>query len=403
MTYSREDLRTMNLVDIQQALQQEGLDGWLFYDFRKSNPLAYQILGLSEQAFYSRRWFYFVPVEGEPAALVSAVEAHVLRELPGRQLVFNTWQEMRAHLATVLVRDTRVAMEYSPLNAIPYIARVDAGTVELVRSHGVEVVSSANISQRFVAQLSAAQIEGHREAGRRLIAAKDLLFALLGEDLRAGIPLDEYSVQQRFAGLIREQGLVVEDDPLVAVSRNASNPHYEPGVLTNSPIERGDLVLFDFWARLPGPDTIFADYTWMGFAGTRDQIPAHQREIFELVRQARDAGVAFVRQRLAAGESVEGREADDAVRKVITDAGYGKFFVHRTGHNIGTSDHGNGANLDNFETQDERQLLPSTCCSVEPGIYLPEFGVRSEINLLVYERDLEVTGTPAQMEITALL
>ncbi len=393
----------MNLVDIQDALQQEGLDGWLFYDFRKSNPIAYQILGLPQEAFYSRRWFYFVPTQGAPTALVSAVEAHVLRELPGQRLIFNTWQEMREHLASLLAWGSRVAMEYSPLNAIPYIARVDAGTVELVRSYGVEVVSSANISQRFIAQLSEAQMEGHREAGRRLIAAKDLLFAQLGEDLRQGVPLDEYGVQQRFTALIQEQDLVLADAPLVAVNGNASNPHYKPSVLTNSPIRRGDLVLFDFWAHLPGSESIFADYTWMAFAGTRDEIPARQREVFELVRQARDAGIAFVRQRREAGEPAQGREADDVVRKIIADAGYGRFFVHRTGHNIGTSDHGNGANLDNFETQDERQLLASTCCSVEPGIYLPEFGVRSEINLLVHEREVEVTGVPAQMEITSLL
>ena len=393
----------MNLAAIQQALSQEGLDGWLFYDFRKSNPIAYQILGLPQEAFYSRRWFYFVPTQGEPVALVSAVEAHVLRELPGRHLIFNTWQEMREHLAALLSKGARLAMEYSPLNAIPYIARVDAGTVELVRSYGVEIVSSANIAQHFVACLSSEQMEGHRDAGRRLIAAKDELFAQLGEDLRQNRPLDEYSVQQRFAALIREQGLVLDDAPLVAANGNASNPHYEPGVLTNSPIQRGDLVLFDFWAHLPGPDAIFADYTWMGFAGTRSEIPARQREVFAIVRDARDAGIAFVRQRLSAGEPVQGCEADDVVRKHIVDAGYGAFFVHRTGHNIGTSDHGNGANLDNFETQDERRLLPATCCSVEPGIYLPEFGVRSEVNLLVYERDLEVTGVPAQMEITPLL
>jgi Xaa-Pro aminopeptidase len=236
-----------------------------------------------------------------------------------------------------------------------------------------------------------------------LIAAKDTLFAQLGEDLRQNVPLDEYGVQQRFAMLIREQGLVLADEPLVAVNGNASNPHYEPSVHTNSPLQRGDLVLFDFWAHLPGTAAIFADYTWMGFAGTRDEIPARQREVFAIVRDARDAGVAFVRQRLASGQPVKGCEADDIVRKFISDAGYGPFFVHRTGHNIGTSDHGNGANLDNFETQDERRLLPSTCCSVEPGIYLPEFGVRSEINLLIHERDLEITGVPAQMEITPLL
>lgn len=393
----------MDLARIQEALSQEGLDGWLFYDFRQSNLVAYQILGLDQQAFYSRRWFYFVPKQGEPTALVSAVEAHVLRELPGQRVVFSTWQEMRKHLSSLLTRGARVAMEYSPLNAIPYIARVDAGTVELVRTFGVEVVSSANISQHFVAQLSSEQMESHRDAGRRLIAAKDLLLEQLGADLREGVSLNEYGVQQRFAELIRQQGLVLADDPLIAVNGNASNPHYSPNEQASSPLRRGDLVLFDFWAHLPTPDAIFADYTWMGFAGTRDEIPTHQREVFELVRQARDAGIAFVRERRTAGKPVQGREADDVVRKVIVDGGYGQFFVHRTGHNIGTSDHGNGANLDNFETQDERQLLPSTCCSVEPGIYLPEFGVRSEINLLVHERGVEVTGVPAQTEITPLL
>jgi Xaa-Pro aminopeptidase len=393
----------MSFTDIQRALSQEGLDGWLFYDFRKSNPIAYQILGLPQEAFYSRRWFYFIPAQGEPTALVSAVEAHVLRALPGRHLIFRTWQEMREHLASLLVRGTRLAMEYSPMNAIPYIARVDAGTVELVRSYGVEVVSSANISQHFVACLSEEQIEGHREAGRRLIAAKDALFAQLGEELRRDTPLDEYQVQQRFAELIRAQGLALSEEPLVAVNGNASNPHYEPSEQTSSPLRRGDLVLFDFWARLPGSTAIFADYTWMGFVGTRDEIPPRQRAVFEIVRAARDAGVAFMRQRLSADQPVQGCEVDDVVRQVIVDAGYGQYFVHRTGHNIGTSDHGNGANLDNFETQDERRLLPSTCCSVEPGIYLPEFGVRSEINVVIHERNLEITGVPEQMEITPLL
>lgn len=393
----------MNLADIQYALSLDGLDGWLFYDFRQSNPLAYQILGLDSQAFYSRRWFYFVPVQGTPTALVSAVEAHVLRDLPGQHLIFHTWREMREHLFSLLTGHTRVAMEYSPMNAIPYIARVDAGTIELVRTYGIEVVSSANISQRFIAQLSPEQRESHCEAGRRLIAAKDLLFEQLGKDLRQGRSLDEHGVQQRFAALIREQGLVLTEDPLIAVNGHASNPHYSPHAESSSPIRRGDLVLFDFWAHMPGPDAIFADYTWMGFAGTHEEIPTRQREVFELVRQARDAGIVFIRQRLSVGETVQGGEVDDVVRKVITDGGYGQFFVHRTGHSIGTSDHGNGANLDNYETQDERRLLPNTCCSVEPGIYLPEFGVRSEVNLLVHERDVEVTGVPAQMEIIPLL
>ena len=394
----------MDLDAIQQALQSEQLDGWLFYDFRKSNPIAYQVLGLPLDSFYSRRWFYFIPAQGEPAALVSAVESHVLGELPGQRRVFRTWGEMHEHLQGLLRSGTRIAMEYSPMNAIPYMSRVDAGTLELVRSFGVEVVSSANLAQRFGAQLSEAQMESHREAGKRLIATKDTLFATLGDDLRAGTPLDEYSVAQRFVALIKQAGLALSSgDPHVAVNANASNPHYESSSSKSSPIKRGDLVLFDFWARLPEPNAVIADYTWMAFAGTQDEIPARQREVFEIVRQARDTGIAFARQRMGKGIPVEGREVDDATRAVIAQAGYSDYFVHRTGHNISRVVHGDGANMDNFETRDERTLLPSTCCSIEPGIYLPEFGIRSEVNILIHEHDVEVTGVPAQEEIVALM
>ena len=388
---------------IQQALRDEHLGGWLFYDFRKSNPLAYQVLGMSLNEMYTRRWFYFVPASGNPVALVSAVESHVLRNLPGERLVFRTWQEMQAHLRTLLQAGGRIAMEYSPLNAIPYMARVDAGTVELVRSFGVEVVSSADIIQRFVAQLSLQQIASHRQAGRLLIEAKDRLFASLSDDLRNGVALDEYLVQQRFAALIRESGVVMDESPLVAVNANASNPHYDPSPALHSPIKRGDLILFDFWGHLPQSDAIFADYTWMAFAGSRDEIPLRQREVFAVVRNARDAAIAFVRQRLSTGERVEGREVDDIARAIIAQAGYADYFVHRTGHSITTMEHGEGANMDNFETQDTRVLLPSTCCSIEPGIYLPEFGVRSEVDLLVLDGDVEVTGVPIQEEIVPLL
>ncbi len=393
----------MNLEQIQKALQSERLDGWLFYDFRKSNPIAYQILSIPLNSFFSRRWFYFVPANGTPIALVSAVESHVLNSLPGVQRIFRTWQEMRSHLEALLTVGMRIAMEYSPMNAIPYMSRVDGGTLELIRSYNVEVVSSANIAQRFIAQLSEAQMESHREAGRRLIAAKDALFAALGNDLRTGVTLNEYSVVQRFTTLIQHAGLALNDPPHVAVNANASNPHYEPTSENHSPIRRGDLILFDFWAHLPEEDAIIADYTWVAFAGTRDEIPPALHQIFEIVRKARDTGIAFIRSRLSTQQHVEGSDVDDATRAVIADAGYADYFVHRTGHNIGIAVHGNGANLDNFETQDNRILLPSTCCSMEPGIYLPEFGIRSEVNLLVHELDVEVTGTPVQEEIVALM
>jgi Xaa-Pro dipeptidase len=393
----------MELERVQQALASEKLDGWLFYDFRNSNPIAYQVLGLPADAFYSRRWFYFVPAQGTPTAIISAVESHVLRSLPGQKRVFRTWQEMRGYLRELLLPGMHVAMEYSPMNAIPYIARVDAGTVELVRSFGVEVISSANIAQRFVAQLSDAQIDSQREAGRRLIAAKDHLFAELSAQLRAGETPNEYSVQQRFIALIQANGLVTPNPPDIAVNGNASNPHYAPLAEQSSPLTHGDLVLFDFWAKLPQPDAIIADFTWMAFVGTRDEIPAKQRVVFEVVRRARDAAIDFVRGKLQNGQPVQGREVDDVARGIITREGYGDYFVHRTGHSIGTVVHANGANLDNLETQDERYLLPNTCCSVEPGIYLPNFGIRSEVDLLVFEHDAEVSGVPMQQEIVPLL
>ena len=392
----------MNLERIQQALRDEGLDGWLFYDFRKSNPIAYQVLSLPADAFYSRRWFYFIPTNGVPTAIISAVESHVLGALPGERKIFRTWQEMRIHLEAVLSPGRRVAMEYSPMNAIPYMSRIDGGTLELVRSYGAEVVTSANLAQRFIAQLTPAQIESHRQAGQRLIAAKDALFTELSDNLRADVAMNEYSVQQRFLALIEQLGLVGADVH-VAVNANISNPHYGPTSEQHSPIQHGDLVLFDFWAHLPEPGAIYADYTWMAFAGTRDEIPHRQLGIFDIVVRARDAAIAFVRKQLEAGRRVQGRQVDDIARGVIADAGYADYFVHRTGHSIDTALHGNGANIDNFETQDERILLASTCCSIEPGIYLPEFGVRSEVDLLIHEHDAEVTGIPIQEEIVALL
>ncbi len=392
----------MELEQIQQALAAEKLDGWLFYDFRKSNPIAYNILSLPQDEPFTRRWFYFVPAHGTPTALVSAVESHVLRTLPGAKRIFRTWQEMQTHLNDLLRPGMRITMEYSPLNAIPYMSRVDGGTLDLVRSFGVEVISSANIAQRFEAQLNNEQIASHREAGRRIIAVKDALFQELGKRLRANQPLDEYSVQQRFHTLMQQAG-TIPDIPHVAVNANAGNPHYESTATNHSPIQRGDLILLDFWAHLPAPGSIYADYTWMAFAGTREEIPLHQRSVFEIVRQARDAAITFVRQRLAENQPVEGRQVDDITRTVIAKAGYADHFIHRTGHSIGTSVHANGANLDNYETQDDRVLLPRTCCSVEPGIYLPEFGIRSEVNLLILEHDAEVTGVPPQQEITPLL
>lgn len=395
----------MDVAAMQAAIQDESFDGWLLYDFRRSNPIAHRVLQLPEHGFFSRRWMYYIPAQGEPTRLVSAVESHVLNALPGHLRVFRTWQEYRQLLGEMLAGAGRVAMEYSPENANPYVATVDAGTVELIRSLGPDVVSSEAIAQRFEAVLSTTQIESHRAAGRALLRAKDAIYAWLRTQLDAGADLTEYSVQQQFADLMRAEGLVVPDDdpPLVSVNANAGNPHYSPTRDHHAPVRRGDLLLLDFSARMPGDDSIFADYTWMAFLGER--VPERFAQLFAVICDARNAGISLLQERFRAGERVEGWEVDDYVRAVVDRAGYGRAFVHRTGHNIGTTVHGRGAHLDNFETHDTRPLLADTCTSVEPGIYLPDdgFGLRTEVDVLLLPGDIEVTGVPAQTEILPLL
>nr|MBF6591885.1 aminopeptidase P family protein [Ktedonobacterales bacterium] len=352
---------TFDLAAVRAAVRDAGVDGWLFHDFRRSNAIAHTVLGLSPHALFSRRWCYYLPARGEPSALVSAVESHVLADLPGRRYVYRTWQEYQSLLGQMLAGAQRVAMEYVPNDAIPYVSKVDAGTVELVRSLGPEVVSSADFAQRFEAVLTPAQIESHREAGRALLRARDAVVAWLRERLRADAPLTEYDVRERFAQEMRTLGLEVPEDdkPLVAVNGNAGNPHYSPTAERHAPVRRGDLLLLDFSARLPGAESVFADYTWMYFLDAR--VPERVATLFAIIRDARDHGIALLRQRFEASERVEGREVDDAVRAFITQAGYGDAFVHRTGHNISTAIHGSGAHLDNLETHDTRPLLANTC------------------------------------------
>jgi Xaa-Pro dipeptidase len=390
---------------LQAAVRDAGIDGWLLYDFRRSNPTAHRVLGLPEHAFFSRRWCYYIPASGEPTALTSAVESHVLATLPGHQRVYRTWQEYRAILAELVGGARRVAMEYVPENAIPYVSWVDAGTVELIRSLGPEVVSSADFAQQFEAVLTLAQIDSHRQAGTALVHAGNALLRWLREALLAGSELSEYSVQREFAQLMSAEGLVVppEDKPLVAVNGNAANPHYSPTAERSAPVRRGDLLLLDFSAPLAGAGAIFADYTWMAYLDA--QVPERVASLFAIIREARDTGIALLRERFEAGQRLLGYEVDDAVRAVIASAGYGDAFVHRTGHNIGTRVHGNGAHLDNLETHDTRPLLPNTCTSMEPGIYLPDegLGLRTEVDVLLLPGGIEVTGVPAQTEVLALL
>ena len=389
----------MRLDDVQTELRHARLDGWLFFDHHQRDPLAYRVLGLKPPGHVTRRWYYFVPQAGEPRGLVHRIESGVLATLPGARRTYARWQEQVDGLRDLLGGARRVAMQYSPLCAIPYIANVDAGTVDLVRSLGVEVVSSADLVQLFEARWSPAMLETHLEAGRRVDRVRAEAFDLVRDAPSRRAPISEYEVQQFVLERFAAQGLLTNHPPIVAVNAHASDPHYQPTPAAYSPIRHGDLLLLDLWAKLNAPDAVYYDVTWMAYCGPEP--PPRMREVFTVVREARDAGLRFVSEALAAARPVKGFEVDDAVRGLIAAKGFASFFTHRTGHSIGRETHGNGANMDNFETRDERSLIPWTCFSIEPGVYLPEFGVRSEINVFVDERSARVTGE-IQRELTLL-
>jgi Xaa-Pro dipeptidase len=379
----------MNLSAIQAALREQNLEAWLFYDHHHRDPIAYRVLGLPEGQMVTRRWFYLVPAQGEPAKLVHRIEPAHLDTLPGAKREYAAWQELSEGLKAMLAPYRRVAMQYSPNNLVFYVSLVDAGTVELVRSFGKEVVSSADLVSRFEATWTEEQIRSHFEAGKALDAITAAAFQEIGRRVRQG-SCNEYEIQKWFLENFRRENLVTDDGPIVAVNANSGNPHYAPSAEQHLPIREGDFVLLDVWAKKNTPDAVYYDITWTGFVGKTP--PERHREIFGIVTRARDAGVAKVKSAIAAGQKIAGWEVDKATRDVIEAAGYGRYFVHRTGHSIATEVHGNGANMDNLEIHDERQILPNTCFSVEPGIYFPEFGVRSEVDVLVRERSAEVTG-----------
>ncbi len=390
------------LDEIAAALAEASLDGWLFYDFRLSDPLAYRVLGLPSEGITTRRWFCYVPAAGAPRALTSAVEAERLATLGVETSVYRSADEMVAALRAMLAGARRVAMDYSPQCAIPYVARVDAGTVELVRSLGVEVVSAADLIQRFEARLTPAQLSSHRRAATIVRWVVDETFAEIARRIGSGEPISEHSAQQFVLARFAAHGLVADDPPIVAVNANAAKPHFAPSAEHDTPVRRGDLVLLDLWAKEPGADSIYADLTWMAYAGER--VPEEYARVFVIVAEARDAAVDFIRTRVGAGAPVRGEEADRVARSAIERAGFGAHFLHRTGHSIGREVHGTGANLDSLETRDHRTLIDRTCFSVEPGIYLAgRFGVRSELDMTIEDGRAEISAAPAQREIVALL
>jgi Xaa-Pro dipeptidase len=379
----------MNLAAIQAALRERNIDAWLFYDHHHRDPIAYRTLGLPERLMVTRRWFYLVPAEGEPVKLVHKIEAGHLDSLPGKKLQYSGWQELFDNLKTMLSSSRDIAMQYSPNNIVFYVSLVDGGTIDLVRGLGKNVVSSADLVAQFEATWSEEQIKTHFAARDAIDAITAAAFQEIGKRARNG-GTTEHAIQQWFMEAFRREDLVTDDPPIVAVNANAGNPHYEPSADHPVAIREGNLVLLDVWGKKKSPGAVYYDITWMGFVGAAPSGRMH--EIFTIVRDARDAGVKTVIDAVNGGRRIAGWEVDRATRSHIQKAGYGDYFVHRTGHSIGIEVHANGANMDDLEIHDERQILSNSCFSIEPGIYLPEFGVRSEVNVLVRTKSAEVTG-----------
>ncbi len=389
---------------IQHALREARLDGWLLYDFRGSDPLALRVLKLDREAVGSRRWYYFIPANGEPTKLVHRIEPAKLDALPGQRVEYSSWKEQHAHLREALTaasKKPRVAMQYSPMNDVPYMSRVDGGTIELVRSLGAELVSSAELVQQFEAVWSPEQLQTHIEASDEMHRIFFDACREIARRVRADEPTTEYDIEQFILRRWREEGMP-GDHAIVAVNANTADPHYSPTKQSALPIKRGDFVLMDLASKLDRPGAVFTDQTWTAYVG--ETVPEEYTKIFNIVREARDAAVEFVRTNVRAGKTIRGADVDDVSRGVITRAGYGEHFTHRTGHSIGEEVHGNGVNIDNFETRDSRRITPGVCFSIEPGIYLRgKFGVRAEVDVYVRENDIEVTGQPVQTEVVAIL
>jgi Xaa-Pro aminopeptidase len=380
----------MNIPAIQAALRDAGVDAWLFYDHHHRDPLAYSILGLDSAMHVTRRWFYLVPATGEPRKLVHRIESGRLDTLPGTRAEYSSWQELDSHLESMLTGHTRLAMQYSPGNAIMYVSMVDAGTIERIRAMGKEIVSSADLVSQFEAVLTDMQIATHYAAQQKVDRILVEAWKHMGALART-TGTDEFTIVNWISEAFRREGLVWEHGPNVSCGANSADSHYEPTQENSKAINMNDFVLIDLWAKLDQPGAVYYDITWTGVVAREPT--QREQTVFQTVRTARDAAIARVQTAFAARTPIAGWEADDAARSVIRAAGYGDWFTHRTGHNIGSDIHGSGANLDNLETHDVRLILPNTCFSVEPGIYFPgEFGVRSEINMATAPGTANVTG-----------
>jgi Xaa-Pro dipeptidase len=388
----------MDLSAIQASLRERNIDAWLFCDHHHRDPIAYRVLGLPVGQMVTRRWFYLIPAEGEPLKLVHRIEPGHLDTLPGSKRQYSGWQELFDQLKTILANYRDIAMQYSPNNLVFTVSLVDGGTIDLVRGLGKNVVSSCDLVALFEATLTDEQIESHFAARDAIDPITAAAFREIGQRMRNG-GTNEYEMQQWILEAFRRENLIADDMPVVAVNANSGNPHYSPQAESSKPIREGDFVLLDIWAKKNTPGAVYYDITWTGFVGRSPT--GRMQEIFNIVRQARDLGVKTVKAGVSGGKRMAGWEVDRAVRDYIKTAGFGQYFIHRTGHSIATDVHANGANMDDLEIHDERSILPNSLFSVEPGIYLPEFGVRLEVNVLVRPQGAEVTGT-IQSEIVII-
>jgi Xaa-Pro dipeptidase len=384
---------------IQRALAIEQLDGWLLYDFHGSNPIAVKLAGLAGSGkMTSRRWYYFIPASGKPKKVVHAIEPYVLDALPGDRVTYAGRRQLEQSVTDVLRGCKVIAMEYSQECGIPYLSRVDAGTVDFLRRIGMRVISSGDLVQRFEAIWDEAAIATHRAASERLYKIKDRTFEYLGAKLSAGETPTEYEVQQCMVRWFKDEGLVSDSAPIVAAQENTGNPHYAPDADRSRPIRPRELVLLDLWGKLDQPSSVYADITWTGFGGDP---PPEIAKAFGVIVAGRDAAVARVQTASRTNSELHGWEVDRATRDVITAAGYGDYFIHRTGHSLGEEVHGNGVHMDDYETHDDRMLIPGTGFTIEPGIYTNHFGLRTEINMVVGEHSAEVTG-PCQQTLVRI-
>lgn len=391
-----------DLSAIQEALRQFDLDGWLLFDFRGSNVLARRVLDLDQKPITSRRFFYHIPAEGEPTKIVHRIEEGALDHLPGGKAVYLRWQQLEAALRDAIGSAKRLAMEYAPGVSNPYISRVDAGTVEAVRALGPEIVSSGDLIQQFEATWDDDQWRMHLEADGHTRAAFDMAWSLIADRVREGKTITEGEVQSAILEHFRQNGLTTYSPPIVAVGPHGGDPHFENTPENDTPIQEGDYLLIDLWAKMDQPRAVYSDLTRVAFVGK--EAPEEYEQVFQVVAKARDAAIEAVRQAFANDRPIRGFEVDDAARQVIDQAGFGEYFIHRTGHSIGQETHGNGANMDNLETRDERLVLRRTCFSIEPGIYLDKFGIRSEVNVFIDgDGHVHVTGGPPQDRVLPLL